>query len=110
LHGTAQIADASVAHLDRPAGAGWIATGDAAVSFDPLSSQGIVTALLMGREAGFALAAMLGEGDPELLVRYGAEYARLLEDHLRLRAAYYGQERRWPDAPFWARRSGPAAL
>jgi flavin-dependent dehydrogenase len=104
LHASPRITDAAVAHLDRPAGPGWVAAGDAAVSFDPLSSQGILTALLMGGGAGRAVVAMLSHADPEPLVRYGAAYAALLEDHCRQRAAYYGLERRWPSAPFWARR------
>ncbi|HYU15297.1 MAG TPA: hypothetical protein VEL05_04475, partial [Candidatus Acidoferrum sp.] len=104
LHAGPRITDAAVAHLEQPAGPGWVAAGDAAVSFDPLSSQGIATALLMGREAGRAVVAMLTRADPEPLVRYGAAYAALLEDHCRQRAAYYGLERRWPSAPFWGRR------
>jgi flavin-dependent dehydrogenase len=104
LQSSPAILDASVALLDHPAGRGWVAVGDAAVSFDPLSSQGILTALVMGEGAGHAVAAMLTRGDQQPLIRWGAEYARLLEAHLRLQAAYYAGERRWPTAPFWARR------
>ena len=107
LNGSARIIDASVAYLDHLAGPGWLAAGDAAVSFDPLSSQGILTALVMGRRGGHALAEILTRGDPQALLRYGADYASLLETHLRLRAAYYGLEQRWPQAPFWTRRRMP---
>jgi flavin-dependent dehydrogenase len=105
LHDGPAIVEAGVAYLDHPSGCGWIAAGDAAVSFDPLSSQGILTSLVMGQGAGHALAAMLTRRDQQPLIRWGAEYARLLESHLRLRAAYYALERRWPNAPFWARRA-----
>lgn len=37
--------DASSARLDRAAGRGWLAVGDAAASFDPITSQGLVNAL-----------------------------------------------------------------
>lgn len=104
LHGNPLIVDAGVAYLEQPAGTGWVAAGDAAVSFDPLSSQGILTALVMGRAGGHAVAALLIGGDQQPLIRWGAEYARLLENHLGLRAACYALERRWPTAPFWARR------
>ena len=104
LHGSPPILDASVAYLDHASGCGWLAVGDAAVSLDPLSSQGILTSLVMGRGAGHAVAAILTRGDQQPLIQWGAEYARLLETHLRLRAAYYALERRWPTAPFWARR------
>ena len=98
------ITDASVAYLDPLTGPGWAAAGDAAVSFDPLSSQGILTALLMGHDAGQAVAAMLTNADPDPLLRYSSNYAKLLETHVRLRAAYYALEQRWPHAPFWTRR------
>jgi flavin-dependent dehydrogenase len=107
LHDGPRITDAGLAYMDRVAGPGWVATGDAAVSFDPLSSQGIVTALLMGRAAGTAITAMLRKGDPEPLLAYGSEYAALLEQHRRQRSAFYGLEGRWPDAAFWARRRAP---
>ncbi|MFD0894495.1 tryptophan 7-halogenase [Luteolibacter ambystomatis] len=37
--------DARSSHLDQPCGPGWAACGDAALSFDPLSSQGIFNAM-----------------------------------------------------------------
>jgi flavin-dependent dehydrogenase len=104
LHGRPPILDAAVTYLDHPAGCSWVAAGDAAVSFDPLSSQGMLTSFVMGQGAGHAVAAILTRGDQQPLIRWGAEYARLLEAHLRLQAAYYALERRWPTAPFWARR------
>ena len=98
------ITDASVAYLDPLTGPGWAAAGDAAVSFDPLSSQGILSALVMGHDAGQAVAAMLTNADPEPLLRYSSNYATLLETHMRMRAAYYALEQRWPHMPFWTRR------
>jgi flavin-dependent dehydrogenase len=109
LDSSPPILDASVAHLDHASGCGWVAVGDAAVSFDPLASQGILTSLVMGQGAGHALAAILTRGDQQPLIRWGKEYARLLETHLRLRDAYYGLERRWPTEPFWTRRQGTAS-
>jgi flavin-dependent dehydrogenase len=98
-----QVTDASTTWLDRISGPGWVATGDAAAAFDPLSSQGIVTALLMGRAAGLAAA---GELDP---AEYEEEYASLFLEHLALRDAYYALETRWPDSPFWSRRGATVA-
>ena len=93
-----QATDASTSCLDHVVGPGWAATGDAAVAFDPLSSQGLVTALVMGREAGRVAAGLVRATD------YAAEYRSLLDEHLVLRRAYYAMEPRWPDSPFWARR------
>jgi flavin-dependent dehydrogenase len=99
-----QATDASTSCLDRVVGPGWAATGDAAVAFDPLSSQGLVTALVMGREAGGLAAGLVRTSD------YEAEYQALLDEHLSLRRAYYALETRWPDSPFWARRHLRAPL
>jgi flavin-dependent dehydrogenase len=104
LNDAPRMIDAGTAYLDHLTGPGWAAVGDAAVSFDPLSSQGILTALLMGRDAGHAVAAMLIDADPEPLLRYSSNYATLLETHMRMRAAYYALEQRWPNALFWIRR------
>jgi flavin-dependent dehydrogenase len=97
--------DASVAHLDRVAGPGWLATGDAVASFDPLSSQGIVTAVVLGRAAGETATA------PGEAHAYAAAVERVLAGHLADRLAYYSLEDRFPSSPFWARRrKGPQLL
>src|SRR5436190_10964462 len=90
--------DASVAHLDRVAGPGWLGTGDAVASFDPLSSQGIVTAVVLGRAAGEAATA------PGDAYAYAAAVERVFAGHLADRLAYYSLEDRFPSSPFWARR------
>lgn len=77
-------------------GDGWLAVGDAAVSFDPLSSQGLITGIVMGARAASALATGLDV--------WAAEYDALLDEHLRARADLYRAEQRWPDASFWCRR------
>lgn len=87
----------------RPTGDGWIAAGDAAAAHDPLSSHGIGSALAGGRLAARAVAATLGGDDAALMTyreRLLAGYARYLWE----RHAYYADERRWADTPFWRRR------
>ena len=104
-----RICAAHGARLAEAAGEGWLAAGDAALCFDPLSSQGLFNALYTGHRAAGAALAML-DGDTEA----GAAYAAGLEPVWRAycfhRAAFYGTERRWPDEPFWRRRRDmPAA-
>lgn len=89
------VVAASTAHLDRRIGAGWLAAGDAAASFDPLSSQGILAAVLMGRSAADCV------DDP---AAHDARYAAIIERSLVEQRATYAAEGRWPDAPFWRRR------
>jgi flavin-dependent dehydrogenase len=94
--------------LDPAAGEDWLAVGDAAAACDPIAAQGIHNALSDGLLAARAIAARLG-GDRGALDGYreaiAARYAayRSVRDHL------YERERRWPDAPFWARRRARAA-
>ncbi|SMC29047.1 Dehydrogenase (flavoprotein) [Andreprevotia lacus DSM 23236] len=85
------------------AGPGWFAVGDAALSFDPLSSQGLFNALytgLLAAEAGDRTLA----GDADAWVGYGAELAQIKAAYRRHLAFWYGQEQRWAGAPFWQRR------
>jgi len=89
--------------LDRVTGPGWLATGDAASTFDPLSSQGIAKALASGSRAGDAVAAC-AIGDDGPLRRYADDHVRQYETYLSLRTHFYRQETRWPDARFWRRR------
>jgi flavin-dependent dehydrogenase len=95
--------------LDRSAGNGWLAVGDAASACDPISSQGIHNALNDGLRAAEAIAARLG-GDARALRGYHASIAARFADYLNNRNYFYALERRWPAAPFWARRSERGAV
>ena len=98
-----EVFAASSSLLTHPTGDGWIAAGDAAASYDPLSSHGIGSALACGRSAARAVAATL-DGDTTAFTTYRD---RLLADYthyLCTRHAYYADERRWPTSPLWRRR------
>ena len=84
-------------------GAGWLAVGDAALAFDPLSSQGIFHALYTGlRGAQTVIAAK--EGDPAALPAWHERLHSIHAAYRRHHAQCYSAETRWPDAPFWQRR------
>ncbi|HEU4882578.1 MAG TPA: tryptophan 7-halogenase [Longimicrobium sp.] len=90
------------------AGGGWVAAGDAAAAFDPVSALGIGFSLRSGMEAA-RVAAAAAEGDDEgPAAAYTASVARIYADYRSRHRAIYLQERRWPEAPFWARRAGIA--
>ncbi len=90
--------------LPAAAGPGWLAVGDAAVGFDPLSSAGLTKALADGPQAAAAIAAALA-GSPERLDAYARDALAVLAAHLAGRQAIYGRVGRWADSAFWARRS-----
>jgi len=98
-------ADAGSARLGSAAGDGWLAAGDAAVSFDPLSSHGILTALHTGSLAGAAIHARLG-GDAGATADYARHVDAVYASYLRHLQRYYAMEWRWADRPFWSRRHG----
>ena len=93
--------------LDRAAGTGWIAVGDAASAFDPLSSQGILKALRSGIFAAYAIADTLSGGS-DGVGRYRRFVASEFDAYLRARAGFYALERRWANGDFWRRRQLPA--
>jgi flavin-dependent dehydrogenase len=92
------------AALEPAAGPGWLAVGDAALAFDPLSSQGLFNALYTGL-AGAETADRLLSGNADAASEYAEELARVRSTYLRHLAAWYGVEQRWTDRPFWARRT-----
>jgi flavin-dependent dehydrogenase len=95
--------------LDRTVGNGWLAVGDAASTYDPISSQGIYKALANGVQAAEVIAAFL-DGKVEILSDYQSSVARRFEDYLANRNFFYGVEQRWSASPFWSRRQQRTAL
>jgi 2-polyprenyl-6-methoxyphenol hydroxylase-like FAD-dependent oxidoreductase len=95
---------AATAVLSRVAGSNWVAVGDAAWSCDPLTAQGITKALVDGIAVAEALAVQSRGGRCGAVLSYqSASFARFTAN-LRLRAALYEAEGRWPNAPFWRKR------
>jgi flavin-dependent dehydrogenase len=101
---TLPAADAGGARLVPFHGERWIACGDAAMSFDPISGQGIFAALHSGSEAAAAVLAAL-DGEPVLLGAYARRMAEVWSIYRARHTALYASERRWPDRPFWSRSS-----
>jgi flavin-dependent dehydrogenase len=98
------VVDAAGGRLDRFAGAGWLAVGDAALSFDPISAQGLYNALYTGMRGAEVVHRLLEHPGADL-----AGYSERLES---IRAAYrrhhalaYQMEARWTGAAFWKRRA-----
>ena len=101
-----RILPAETSRLDRISGDGWLAVGDAAAAYDPLSSYGISSAMASGFYAGNAIADTLTgvAGKEEAVPAYLELLQRAYGDCLDLQRQHYGEERRWPDSPFWRRR------
>jgi flavin-dependent dehydrogenase len=86
------------------AGKNWLAIGDAAQAYDPLSGQGITKALSSAIRAAEIVRADLSQSGVTM-EEFVTAMDREFENYLRTRRLHYRRERRWPRDPFWQRRS-----
>jgi flavin-dependent dehydrogenase len=84
-------------------GDAWLAVGDAASCYDPISSLGIYKSLLMSRFAAFAILDNL-KGDTLGLKKYQHIISQDFEGYLSKKQEYYSQENRFKNESFWKRR------
>jgi len=98
-----RVVPAESSRLDVIAGDRWLALGDAAAAYDPLSSHGIGSAMGSGFYGGQAIADLLA-GREEARWAYLDVMQNAYAAYLDLQRRCYRQERRWPEAPFWRRR------
>lgn len=99
-----QIQSAGTSRLARLYGKNWIAVGDAAQSYDPISSYGITSSLGSGYYAGQAIADHFS-GAEEAFPSYRHVMEKTFSDYLRLWKHQYKLEQRWNDSPFWSIRN-----
>src|SRR5262249_50722034 len=95
---------ANSSRLDRAAGENWLAIGDAAMAFDPLSGQGVYKALQSACRAAEAIHQH-STGNTWAFQEYAAAVAQDFDSYQITRRAFYSRERRWPCSAFWQRRS-----
>ncbi|MBS0126877.1 NAD(P)/FAD-dependent oxidoreductase [Thetidibacter halocola] len=109
LNGSLCLADSLTAvaalssRLDRSAGLGWAAVGDAAAAFDPISSAGITKAL----QGALRLAPLVRrylDGCDDALAGMDAPARSEFTAYAAARSYFYAQETRWSKAPFWQAR------
>nr|BFF40826.1 tryptophan 7-halogenase [Tenacibaculum mesophilum] len=108
FHGTVS---ANSTRLEQVIGKQWIALGDAAMSFDPLSSQGMFNAMANAMQ----LQKLLINHDfiKDLNSTKEEHFNRLYENqlqqvwnhYLKHKNFFYSTETRWKEATFWKRRS-----
>jgi len=89
--------------LERFSGPGWYAAGDAAFTFDPLSSLGIYKALRHGLLASYAIKDDL-QNKSEAKEKYQYVLHSEFEQYQQTHQQYYQLEKRFENTPFWQRR------
>lgn len=88
--------------LEQVAGQQWVALGDAALSFDPLSSQGMFHAMASAMQLR---ALLLHYGFTDALQKnYTQQMNQIWDHYLKHKSIFYQAETRWKESTFWKRR------
>ena len=74
--------------LESLAGTDWLAIGDAAVSYDPIASHGIMMAMVTARDAAQAIEAKLN-GHIEAFEAYNALFWQAFQRYAQQRQHFY---------------------
>ncbi|ADE14541.1 monooxygenase FAD-binding protein [Nitrosococcus halophilus Nc 4] len=90
--------------LDQTVGKNWLSVGDAAASFDPLSSLGIGFSMHSGCHAARAIVGYLESGEMNSLHHYRDSVKRQFTEYLPTWQHYYRYETRYLHSPFWRAR------
>lgn len=88
---------------------GWLAVGDAASAYDPLSAIGIAKALADGLNASDAISDWFNN-KPKAIENYVQQVQTAFNQYLIQKYRHYTMEKRWPDGPFWKSRQEWASV
>lgn len=80
--------DASSSILEKLHGKGWLAIGDAAMSFDPIASHGLMMSMVSARDAAQALKKAIA-GDDHALQAYESVLWAAFQGYLKERALLF---------------------
>ena len=90
--------------LSNVAGSRWLAVGDAAASYDSMTSAGITKALQQASMAGEAISNLLLNQDTKSYATYTENVFDAFNQYLRLHQQFYSSEQRFQSHGFWRRR------
>jgi hypothetical protein len=99
--------DASMFEHEEPAGPTFARAGEAAFAIDPLSSQGVQSALASGLAAAAVAHTILTrpERTPLAIEFLARRQGDIVARHRRLAASHYAARARTTDTPFWRARA-----
>jgi 2-polyprenyl-6-methoxyphenol hydroxylase-like FAD-dependent oxidoreductase len=103
LSETVEVFDAASQCLDGLDNGLFLAVGDAAMAFDPISSWGITKALCDGHHGVKAMQREYG-GERGALADYSKRRRKEFSQYLVKRKAFYEAEGRWQSSDFWRSR------
>lgn len=97
------IMPTGTSYLESPYGDHWLAVGDAAYAYDPISSYGITSALASGYYAGHAIASHFAN-EVNALAAYRYVVDQAFDAYLKKLSRHYAIETRWKDSIYWKDR------
>lgn len=99
--------DATSSIVQGTVGRDWIKVGEAALTLDPLSAQGVQTAMTTAMQGSTAAHSILRWPATAAAVaaHYQAYLERLARHHEGLAAEHYGRQRQVRDRQFWVPRA-----
>ena len=98
-----KVMPAGTTRLEKSFGDHWIAVGDAAFTYDPISSYGITSALASGYYAGNAIFSKIN-GKEEAMEAYRYILENAFGAYIEKLEHQYRLERRWPESQYWKNR------
>jgi flavin-dependent dehydrogenase len=107
LSATPRVWDATLYTSREFAGPRFLMAGDAGLFIDPLSSEGVQTAMASAISGTAVINTILDRprAAADALRFYRDAQGNAYSTHYRQSVEYYGQERRWPRSIFWSRRN-----
>jgi hypothetical protein len=106
--GEVKACDATSRHSEDPVGVDFIKVGDANLTLDPLSSQGVQSAIASGLQAAVIVNTLLKSPENKTLAIdfYRARQKEKMNQHAAKTAEFYRQRSVVCDQPFWRQRAG----
>ena len=100
---TINAKQASITHANKFIGTTWLAVGDAALSFDPIASQGIFFALYSGITAAETLQQLVKSPKDSTTIKatYTEKIQRVFKHNKNTRTMFYTMEQRYTKQPYW---------
>ena len=108
LAGPPQVFDASLYTARQFASGRTLLVGDAGLFIDPLSSEGVQKAMASAITGAVVINTILQRSERQAnaaIELYETGQRNTYDSHYQQSATYYKQEGRWPDRPFWQRRT-----
>lgn len=93
--------DANSSKPVKVTGQNWLAIGDAAMGFDPLSSHGVSNSIYCAQQAAKTLSNVLESADQSQLLAYDQSLTLIFDAYWEHKTKLYASEKRWKSNSFW---------